>query len=427
TFDSNSGRHVARQALTRTNVSVLNTGPEGTELTTPNVTHMQITSDGDWLATVDEWYQYKQDALVLNPSSVQPLERREIFVKFWHWNESSREWELNTRVEAPHFEPSVGSAPIHDLAVSPEESTFATIGGDSVLRLWVPKARMRSNQRVRDGRNQEGLVTWRCRRAISLEKPRAVAKHGRLSFSPDGSVLAVCWPGKKHKGFVHLIDPQTGEFRLSRDGLYAGNVKSIGFVNRYLVVLSDRLTVWDIVADQTQSVQVAPKGSFSPDYIATTCTVNSTSETFAVVFTNKENSSSLLMIFSPHSFTPLFQTRFGHQCVSLLADVKSGNYIFVDSVSQIHHVASGREGHIADELIETVPALDALPRTGLSNIFGKLPATGSEAQDTTASDYAEGGAQASGKSLADLFDVGPSFALPGVQKLFGNIVEHFAA
>ncbi|KAI5303854.1 hypothetical protein KEM56_007119 [Ascosphaera pollenicola] len=427
TFDIRSGRHISRQALTRTNVSVHATGPNGTELTTPNVTHLQMTSDGEWLATVDEWAQYKSDTSVCSPTILQSGERREIFLKFWRWNESSRSWDLNTRVESPHFKINVGSTLILDVSVNPDATMFATIGGDSTIRIWTPRIRPRQKQKGRDVGSHPDLVTWKCHRSISLKSHLLPTKHTRLAFSPDGSVLAVSWSDKKSKGVVHLINPHTGEICHSRYGLFAGDIKSLGFINRHLVILCERLLVWDIIADKVESAVVqsetSPGSIASPDLLA----VNPTDNNFAIVFTGDNGAKSTLMILSPQSFVPLFKTALDGRCVSLLLDAKSGNYVVVDSMARVLRISSRWEKGIADESVESSLALDtSKPKHGLRQLLGQ-----SAAMDRNSANVVESGEQegrgATEKGLASILDVGPSFVFSGVQQLFRNVVEHFAA
>ncbi|KAI5294647.1 hypothetical protein KEM52_003531 [Ascosphaera acerosa] len=439
TFDIQAGRHISRQALTRTNATVHVMGPAGTELTTPNVSQLQITPDGEWLATVDQWNLYKQDATVSEPATLQSTERSEISLKFWRWNASGREWQLNNRVDAPHFAATtaVRSAPVLDLASNPAVSMFATLGGDSALRVWTPRTRYqpksgKTQQRQGpDSATKPGhsdLVTWKCHRVVHLEKfttPRTPAK---LAFSPDGSVLAVSWSDKRSKGVVHLIDPHTGAICHSRHGLYAGDIKGLGFVDHRLVILCDRLLVWDIVADQVESVAIpdaaAGSGPASLDLLA----VNAAGGNFAIVANGKEGTArSQLVICSPESSTPLFQTQLDHACVALLADSKSSSYVAIDSRSQITRVSSQWDTASTDRIIQSSLSVDGeRTRRGLQSLIGKLPGAeqvAPELPETTAAlEY-----NVPEKGLARILDVGPAFVHAGVQQLFRGVVKHFAA
>lgn len=55
TFDPKLGYQISRQALTRTKITDLNTGPDGHVIDEPNVVLLQVSHDGNWLATVEEW------------------------------------------------------------------------------------------------------------------------------------------------------------------------------------------------------------------------------------------------------------------------------------------------------------------------------------------------------------------------------------
>ena len=87
TFDVGAAHQVSRQALTRTKVTTLNMGPESNILEEPNVTHIQTSSDGQWLASVDRWMPPKRDLDRFAFDQEKLLEEinysDEIYIRFW--------------------------------------------------------------------------------------------------------------------------------------------------------------------------------------------------------------------------------------------------------------------------------------------------------------------------------------------------------
>ena len=426
TFDIRSGQHVSRQALTRTNVSVLSSGPQGTELTTPDMKLVRISSNGDWLATVDEWQQYPDDAHVLHPGVEvdNPSAHREMFLKFWHWNETGNEWQLVTRVDTPHFLPSAGSARVLGLTVQSESLGFATVGSDAVVRLWSPEYRYRSNRKGNDTR-QRTVSRWRCSQAVALRKQTDASRHASacIAFSNDDSILAVCWPGisQNDPNLVHLINPVTGSIQCTKDGLFAGVPKSAGFLDRYLVILSDRLVVWDIVSDEVKFTL-----TIKDKYMDSLLAVNHSNNTFAVSSAShtetkqRRDSQHEFAIFEPTAPRPVFRSNMKNPIRSLMPDLRTGGYVVVDAAAQVMRVGHGDKRQVSAPTV--LPT--GIAQTGLENLFGGQTARfddgGAVGQMESEKDVAEAG------KLATIFDSAPCFALPTVDVLFQNVVDVFS-
>ncbi|PGH19293.1 hypothetical protein AJ80_04046 [Polytolypa hystricis UAMH7299] len=429
TFDVRANQNISRQALARTNVSVLNAGPSGVPLTSPEVKHMQISFDGEWLATVDEWYQYPQDTAVLNPSSIADRSasaNSEIFLKFWRWNESSTEWELLTRINAPHFKTPFGSTQVLDVVANPEGLGFATVGSDATVRFWTQGFRYRNEQKMRNSKKQ-ALQTWSCTRTVTLENIAPVeslsAHRARLAFSKDGSVLAACWTGYDQSKAVYLVDSQSGEICHTREGLYSGTIQGVGFLERYLVVLSEQLVVWDTVADSIKfSMLLRDKSQPRPSRtFPTLLALDTKTQTFAVTFpgsTKPKQYHSYVAVFDPANPKPLFQSRLDIPCRALLSDIRSGGFLLIDTGAHYRRISSGT---VAPALAASAEVTTSL-RTGLNDIFGGRSLLPSSRQDVVAG--AESGSREKG-SLSDVFDVGPSFAMPAIDVLFQDVVDHF--
>ena len=279
TVDLTTAHHVARQALTRTNVTNLNIGPENNKLVEPSVTLIRASSgDGRWLATVDEWSPPMKD---MGPFSITDQGRRrecrrrtEIHLKFWSWDPESMHWQLASRVDGPH---SLGSGEtfvaatgrVLDLQADPSQLGFATLGDDYSVRVWKSKARRRPDgvMAVRDS-NGRAMTEWYCQsvvplRVVALDDASSPTRFdddrvqdrsvtARLAYSSDGSVLVASQTGldEDTSGLVYFIDVDTGTIRRTQSGLYRGGLVGLGLVEQYLVTLADQLKVWDVVQDR---------------------------------------------------------------------------------------------------------------------------------------------------------------------------------
>jgi NET1-associated nuclear protein 1 (U3 small nucleolar RNA-associated protein 17) len=203
TFDLGSGHNLYRQALTRTNITNINAAPSAHRLSEPRVTHMKISYDGTWLATVDEWTPPERDLAFLRHQEkdleVERRARREVFLKFWQWNSENKAWELVSRIDTPHTigRSSTSVGRVLDIAADPTSLRFSTIGEDGVVCIWSTKTRKRDNVAVRD-KDGKAFRNWHYQQAISLGKPElldepgtidAPSTSGSVTFSEDGSVL----------------------------------------------------------------------------------------------------------------------------------------------------------------------------------------------------------------------------------------------
>jgi NET1-associated nuclear protein 1 (U3 small nucleolar RNA-associated protein 17) len=100
------------------------TGKEKRQVLEPSVTFVSMTSNGNWLATVDEWS---------NPYAVEDVVTVDVCLKFWAWK--GKQWELVTKIQGPHEENRLlGLASPTDM--SKEE--FATLGAEGLVKIWRP-------------------------------------------------------------------------------------------------------------------------------------------------------------------------------------------------------------------------------------------------------------------------------------------------
>jgi NET1-associated nuclear protein 1 (U3 small nucleolar RNA-associated protein 17) len=365
TFDIANQRPVARQALTRNNATDPNMGPDGQRIIEPSVKLLQISHDGQYLATVDEWLPPRSDTEFLNEgnfelSEEQRLLRCEVYLKIWRRDEKHGQWTLETRIDAPHFlEDVCGNGKVLDLVAHPKGYGFATIGEDHVVRIWKPKTRLRDGIVVR-GASDKGLVNWSLHRSIVLANPNKLwlsetdtdsqyTRTSRLAFSPDGSVLAAGVSGASYsdRGLVHLIDTESGAVRRSMTEIDATVLSGLGIVGRHLIVVADSITVWDLVYDDL--VYCAPIKTTGLDPDERTSVVrfatNEADGTFAVSLPQFEKSekstrrikkaSSRLAVYGTERQDPLWSQTVPNITLGLTARKGKGEkgYVALDSTS----------------------------------------------------------------------------------------------
>jgi NET1-associated nuclear protein 1 (U3 small nucleolar RNA-associated protein 17) len=76
TYDFGTKQQTNRQALVRNNITALNVDPSGKRIKEPDVIHLKISHDGQWLATVDEWTPPKDDLEALHPRMIPLMTER---------------------------------------------------------------------------------------------------------------------------------------------------------------------------------------------------------------------------------------------------------------------------------------------------------------------------------------------------------------
>jgi NET1-associated nuclear protein 1 (U3 small nucleolar RNA-associated protein 17) len=355
TFDLANQRPQSRQALTRNNATEPNVAPEGGQIKEPNVTHVQISHDSEWLATVDEWVPSRSDTGYLNEgipeyNEQERLLRREIYLKIWR--RDNAQWKLEARIDAPHFFESVcGNGRVFDLVADPTALGFATVGEDHVVRIWRPKTRTRDGVIVR-GAQQEGLVTWSLDSSVEIsdelditEQVSLPPRTSRLAFSADGSVLAVSisWDSEKDTGVTHLVDTQTATIRRSLTEVDVTALSGLGFVGQCLVIVADAITVWDMVSDQLAysfPIHTAGIGRIERVPLVRLAT-NEVNNTFAVSLpqfaksdTSKiKNASSIISIYSPDHQRPQWSRTSTGITLALASRKSERGYIALDSRS----------------------------------------------------------------------------------------------
>lgn len=486
TFDLGSGHNVSRQALTRTNITSITQTPDANKISEPRVTHMQLSFDGKWLATVDEWTPPTRDVDFINHQGVdvdsERRHRREVFLKFWQWTDADQTWELVSRINDPHaLEDSIGAPRILDLASDPSSLRFSTIGSDGLVRTWVTKTRKRDGVIVR-GTDGSALRNWNCQHAISIgktplsdsSKVQKPIPNGSISFSEDGSLLAAACGGT---GILHLLDPELGTIRTTHTRMYEGPIIALEFLAQDLITLSNHITVYDLVLDDLRySVKLSPT--------ITTLSVNQKTEmmhlstdqlsrTFAVALPALSHSYSQtdtaapiqevrniplssihseLAIFTPDRSAPLLQEQFPSIITALLPAVGNQGYLVLDSKAQIRSVL--RKGSMAVTMLamstsalnldkvddELVPDGDKAVDEDVLEEEMELMDVGDEEEEDEEKALGEGDGEdgdmdedeenetpvVTQQQLSELFDIGPAFALPPLEEMFYRVADLFS-
>lgn len=464
TFDIGGRSQISRQALTRTKITTLNMGPESNTIEEPSVTHIQLSHDGQWLATVDVWMPPKSDLARFAFDHERAIEeqifRQEIYLKFWSWNDDSKVWELVSRIDNPHA--SQNGDPyergrVLELVSNPNAVGFATVGQDGVVKSWRPAIRRRHGLEVR-GKDGSNLRSWYCKHAMHLEStlPKDI-RGAKLSYSQDGSVLAVGLQTTSQSP-IYLLETLGGSIRSVQTGLYSGPLLGLGIINKYLITLSDDLCVWDLVTDE-RVCGIQLKSHFLPldrRANATHLAVDAPSGIFAIAVpdvrddpTSLTESRSQIAIFDPTNASPLFTTSLRSPVTHLLPTRRKAFYI-INPAAEIRTLALKQP---AGSLATSLPKLDeeAPSSRGLSDIFGNWK----RAEDTE-----KDGAQAIGlltsntfdnnhtltqerqsrimqkddtadvvvsqDRLAEVLDVAPAYALPPVTELFEQVASLYS-
>ena len=454
TFDIQAEQQLYRQALARNKVTTLTMGPEANTIEEPNVTHMQLSHDGMWLATVDEWIPPKKDVdhLASDGHGIDEERnlRREVYLKFWAWHDSTSSWELVSRIDNPQPIASNTPGSVLDLSADPSQVGFATIGVDGVVQMWKPQIRKRHGLDVK-GKDGKSLTSWSCRWTTQTPLAESVAAEAlqamRLAFSPDGSVLAVSTPSST--SVIHIIDTRIGMLRSSVTGLFEGPLYGLGIVDRYLIILSEDLQAWDMVSEEvlyiytfeplTQPIRNERRPAF------THLAVDQKYKTFAVAVPEfGENSQKKTRLMSrigvfgiessdPLYSDPLYTTLQPSPTTSLLSAPGKMGFYSIDNAAQIRTILPRQT--IPEVVDQPSSKQEPISVGGLANIYGSGGAKDDNQErdvlklDSTdiLNDRIEDDVRVvSPEKLAEVFEAGSAVALPPMSDLFEKVATLFA-
>ena len=450
TFDVFSAHQISKQALTRTKDTIVNIGPELNQIEEPDVTHMQVSHDARWLATIDEWVPPGNDLSILafdrQREAEEQLSRREVYLKIWRWDSQSKRWELSSRIDKPH---STCTSIILDLASDPSSAGFATIGDDYTLRIWKPSVRLRNRREV-SGPDGKALTNWRCRSVTHLEEyghdRKANQPGAKLAYSLDGSIIATGYCFSLTRT-IYLVNVSSGTVTRTLSNLYTGPLIGLGILENFLIILSNELRVWDLVAeDDSFAFKLQTYGLDGQKRLnSAQLALNASAGTFAISLAEQTQSSKMtrsksrVIVFDPKTPQPLYEAATQNPTKLLLSTRDQSGYYIVDDAAEISILSSRK-------LIPTQPeqplSEEATFCRGLENIFGTGAST--KPKETSASDSEEASKAAVPKSrllelpnddqgvsvsldkLVELFDTGSAFTLPPITELFGQVASLFS-
>ncbi|KAL8710127.1 MAG: hypothetical protein Q9220_005210 [cf. Caloplaca sp. 1 TL-2023] len=383
TFDLRSASQLSKQALTRTKATDLNIGPESNTLQEPNVVLMQLSHNGQWLATIDEWMPPERDIAPLTHDNEHTMEarttRKETYLKFWSWNTDTKTWELVYRIVNPHTSPSGhngGRNRVLDLVSSPSSNAFATIGDDGIVQVWKASTRQRHGQPVtfKDGKK---AVNWQCQSSISLDlatdSSENTRTNARLAYSADGSCIAAAYASSS-PWTIHLIDPRTGSVRNGPYGPFEGPVSGLGIIDKYLICLSDQLRTWNLVTQQLVYSYTLNLPNQKYAAVQPLMAVDAMRGTFAVSLpeTNTGSVRSRVVIFEGASPTPVFTYSPESQAVIVALTPLNDRpgYIVVNSAAEIRVLTPGTSMALDTSIALPTPPGTPTQTKGLDNVFG---------------------------------------------------------
>ena len=454
TFDIGTGHQISRQALTRTKVTDLNMGPESNNIEEPSVVFMQTSVDGSWLATVDEWIPPLSDLDFLAFDKEHMIEeqnfRKETYLKFWAWKDESTTWELVSRIDEPHSSRSLN--PYNEMGIcglvsDPSSVGFGTVGTDGTVKIWKPNARLRNGLVIRNEDGQS-LTSWRCKHVVSLEidelGTESKNQDARLAYSQDGSILVGAFQSSATSS-AYIIDAIDGELRDIQTDLFDGPILGLGILNKYLITLSNELRVIDLVKGETHyGIDLRTYGlSLDKQLSMSHLALNANQGLFAVALPKLQkatrNPASQLAIFDPAIATPLFLTSSHNPVTALLANAGRKGFVAVDSAAEVRTLVPSQPPRALN--LAVAKAENAHPRT-LNGIFG----TGNNTKALQNGANGETGLLGlspkvsvveprvrdsdpvivSQDRLAEVFDVGPAYALPPVTDLFEQVASLYS-
>jgi NET1-associated nuclear protein 1 (U3 small nucleolar RNA-associated protein 17) len=457
TFDLGSGHGLSRQALTRTNITNINIAPNAHLISEPRVIHMQTSFDGTWLATVDEWMPSKRDLDFIGHQGsdleAERRQRREVFLKFWQWSKENGVWELVTRIDSPHESTDIiGAGRILDLAADPTSPRFSTIGDDGVVRTWTIRTRKRDGVPVRwkDGKT---LKNWNCQHAISIGKSELLNENVKpllnasIAFSEDGSVLAAAC-GNQNDGLVHLLDPDLGTIQSSLTSMFEGPILKMEFLGQDLITVSDKLLVYDLVVDDVRcGVRFGPAVTYlsiQQKVEMIHLAVDRKSLTFAIVLPAKLDSPlpreqslfnrySEMAVFQQDKLRPALVQTFPGLVTALLPAVGSEGYLVLDSAAEIRTVL--KQGtQVVTSLAQSTSALQLDTVEETTGDLLRLVENEDEIEEVaeaepldTSNDDDDETPVVTQQQLSEVFDIGPSFALPPMEDMFYQVAGLFSS
>ncbi|KAF2281510.1 WD40 repeat-like protein [Westerdykella ornata] len=444
TFGIARQQPLSSQALTRNNATDPNMAPDGKRIKEPDVQFMQISNDGRWLATVEEWMPPRADTDYLDeglPDSYEKelLARREIYIKFWRWDEKNSQWVLESRIDFPQTHKNTAEylkTPVQDLIADLSSPGFATVGQDHTVRIWRPK------------KTKDRSVTWFLKRSIEVPcnvgRPRfkwEVQWNCRLAMSSDGSLMAVGVSDGEF-GVIHLINAFTGEIIHHVTTLNLAQISYLGIIHRHLIVAKpDGVSLYDV--GKYENTPVERSGTIGElDASLVRFAINHETRTFAIAYPKWSSDNrivgSTISIFDHSNPKPRWESTHPHFIRALCSTNGYEGYVALDSTgtlivirreaSDLQITASypdlRRRQMVDSSSSEPVSSSEEIEEAGEEH-------TGTEAIDTLATGDGllpeNDKPVVTAEQLAEAVGAGlPSHALPPVQDMFDAVFRLYS-
>ena len=439
TIDTRSGTQLAKQTLTRTKVTDRNIGPDRLVIDDPNVVLLQVSCDGKWLATVEEWCPPAKD---LNHAEVEAQQlvvsqanRLETSLRFWAWSEDQLLWELVARVDKPHSgskELGDSNGSVLDLVSDPSSPSFVSVGDDCTLKVWKPKPRYRNNIPVKDTQGRS-LMNWSCRKIIHLPptSPMLEDVTSRVSLSRDGSVVVV-GQSTHTNSIVYTVDLRSSRVLSIRADMFTGSIRDVGILDQYLIVLADQVLVWNLVTDQLSwalnLTKVFTMVSPSSQHLA----VNHESNTFAISLREsktKQTPGTYVAVFHATNPNPVHVAEVREKVLALTPAQQNKGYIALDKAANLSAIVPSHQLPILGELEPTnQESSDEEPvLRGIDAIYGKKSTQGRDEVGALQALRPPDDASIQDSNfirqqhLSEIFNYTQPFALPPVNTLFEQV------
>lgn len=456
TYDTASGLQLSKQALARNLASTINIGGNGQVIHEPDVTHLDVSHDGKWLITVDQWSPEHNDLDQLYLSRGDNSHRglhNETFLRFWSATipssklkvTSTSSWELNTRIDEP-VTLDLSSTSTHPailaVATSPTRHQVAVADTTNHLKIYSPKARVKGGLPVKDSNGQQ-LFSWTCDHGLSFQGPSPTessdSRSASLSFSNDGSVLAVSWATTSDaRARVHLVEPKSGSKIVSLPDIVSAGRSHLAFYGQNLVALSSKFVVLDMVTTQRITMFNDIEKEFPGNRFDTgksRLAVNSRSGIVAVALSERDvKKASHLMLYdvrslgsgstvdaSPSPVQPIHKERVAETVQILLAERENGGFLIVDGEGRSIRLSppGSTASSMAMSSTITVPTKLIEDKSRLENIFGSgRKVTG----ENRVGERGNEGAVVDGMGLDEVFQFERSSDVPGPMELFGRVI-----
>ena len=223
-----------------------------------------------------------------------------------------------------------------------------------------------------------------------------------------------------------------------------GPLLGLGIIDKYLVTLSHQLCVVDLVEDKIQYGINLHSYGLSSDKLATIShlAVELQQGLFAIALPELTHSTNhpmklraQLAVFTPSDATPLFKTSVPNTITTLLPNSGRRGFIAIDSAAEVRTLSSS---NLSQSLPSAVSKDEKVSPRGLGDIFGgdrDAKASDDEAGKQAASLESRFGSivheqqnrrddmVVSQDRLAEIFDVGPSHALPPIEEMFERVAK----